>query len=214
MTKSVVGTIAILLMFGACFVHGEDPTQGPSGPPRVGETKFDPPQPMTGQRVKLHIKLEGTAVRAEAKWFVNEQEVETSDYDGLGKPIKLDKEIKAGDKISVVVTPYDGIGSSGIEAKHEVTIANAPPVVKVGDQKVQGNMYSAHVDAVDPQGGPVKFTINQAPEGLAIDSAGKVTWKISEAVSGSFPVIITASDERGGQTVVSFTVDLKWQKRK
>jgi hypothetical protein len=214
MTKSVLGVIVLLLLFGGCFAYGQDSAQSFEGPPRVREIKFDPPQPMTGQQVKLNIRLEGAAVRAEVKWSINGEEVETTDYDGLGKPVKLDKETKAGDKVSVAVIPYDGIGASGTEAKGEITIAPAPPIVKVGEQKIQGNVYTARVDAVDPQGGPVKFTINQAPEGLTIDSQGNVTWRISEGVAGSFPVVIAASDERGGHSVVSFTIDLRWQKRR
>lgn len=212
MTKSVVSTIVVLLMFGVCWTYGAEPARAPSGPPAVGETKFEPALPMTGQPVKLQIKLEGTAVRAEVKWSINGQEAEQSDYDGLGKPVELRKKTTAGDKVAVVVTPYDGIGAAGNDAKNEVVIANAPPVVKVGEQKIVGHTYTARVEAEDPQGGTVNFKINQAPEGLSIDSGGNVSWKISESVSGSFPVMITAASEKGGETVVSFTIDLRWQK--
>lgn len=214
MTKSVVSTIAILLIFGACFVYGADPSHDPSGPPVVSEAKFDPPQPVAGQPIKLQVKLAGTAIRAEVKWSVNGEEVETSDYDGLGKLVEFNKKTTAGDKVSAVVIPYDPVSAPGTKTKKEIVIGSAPPVVKVSDQKIVGNTYTARVDAQDPQGGPIKFTINQAPEGLSVDSQGNVTWKVSEAVSGSFPVVITASDEKGAKTVVSFTIDLRWKKGK
>jgi hypothetical protein len=212
MTKYVVSTLAILFVFGACFVYGADPSQSPSGPPAVSEAKFAPPQPISGQPIQLGIKLGGTAIRAEVKWSVNDEELETSDYDGLGKPVEFKRKTVAGDKLSAVVIPYDPMGAPGAKVKKEVIVGSAPPVVKVSDQKLVGNTYTARVDAVDPQGGPIKFTINQAPEGLTIDSHGSVAWKISESISGSFPVVITASDEKGAKTVVSFTIDLRWQK--
>jgi hypothetical protein len=214
MTKSVVSVIAILLIFGASFVCGADLTQNPSGPPTVSEAKFDPPKPISGQPIKLDIKLGGTAIRAEVKWSVNDEEVDTSDYDGLGKPVEFKKKTKAGDKVTALVIPFDPMGAPGNKAKKEVVIGSAPPVVKLTGQKIVGHTYTAHIDAVDPQGGPIKFTINQAPEGLTIDAQGDISWKISESITGSFPVIITASDEKGASTMVSFTIDLRWQKGK
>jgi hypothetical protein len=219
MTKSVVSTIAILLIFGACFVYGADPGQPPSGPPVVSEAKFDPPQPIAGQPIKLQVKLGGVAIRAEVQWSLNGEEVETSDYDGLGEPIQFSKKTTAGDKVSAVVTPYDPASAPGTKTKKEVVIGSAPPAVKVTDQKIVGNdkegyAYTARVDAKDPQGGPITFAVIQAPEGLSVDSQGNVTWKVSEKVSGSFPVVISASDEKGAKTDVSFTVVLRWQKGK
>ncbi|HMK36799.1 MAG TPA: putative Ig domain-containing protein [Desulfomonilaceae bacterium] len=211
MTKYLTCMSVVLLMLGADFVYAAD---AGSGPPKVAEASFEPTQPVTGVPVKLRIKLEGAAIRAEVKWSINDQEAENADYDGLGKPVELHKKATFGDKVTASVTPFDAIGSAGRVVTKEVTIGNAPPVVKVGDQKVTGNTYTVHIEATDPEGGPVTFNVNQGPEGLSIDPRGDVTWKISEAISGSFPVAIAVVDDKGAQTVANFTINLRWQKGK
>ncbi len=95
-----------------------------------------------------------------------------------------------------------------------VNIINAPPVVKLGEQKLVGNTYTAHLSAEDPEGGPVTFTINEAPSGLTVDANGNITWKVGAGVEGSFPVKISVKDEKGAESIISFTIGLRWQKSK
>jgi Putative Ig domain len=214
MTKSVAGTIAILLILGVGLVYGADLGESPSGPPTIAQAKFTPPNPVSDQPIKLEIKLGGTAIRAEVRWSINNEEVETSDYDGLGKPVELNRKTTAGDKVSAVIIPYDAMSAAGAKMTKKVVVGNAPPVVKVMDEKVEGSTYSAHVQAKDPQGGPITFTINRAPKGLTIDPQGNIKWPISPKISGSFPVQITASDKRGAKTMVILTINLHWNKGK
>ncbi len=65
-------------------------------PPSVREIRFNPENPMTGQPVRLYIKLEGSAIRAEVAWLVNDEEVEKSDYDGISQYVEFPKKSYSG----------------------------------------------------------------------------------------------------------------------
>jgi hypothetical protein len=177
----------------------------------VESAKFDPERPMTGEPVKLIIKLGGEALRAEVTWLVNDTDGGKSDYDGLAPYVELDRKVTAGDKVTATVKPFDAVGATGKEVTKSVTIVNAPPNVKLADQKLADRMYTAKVYATDPEGGAVSYAVAEGPAGLAIDQNGNVTWRINDGVSGNFPVRISVKDEQGAEAILQYNIGLKWQ---
>lgn len=199
--------IAVLMVFVLAFVN----VTIASAAPTIEQMKFDPEQPVTGETLKLVIKIGGDALRAEILWRINDNEVARSDYDGLIPSLKLDHKINVGDKISATATPFDAIGTAGKTETKSVTVENAPPTAKLSDQKIIGNVYSAKITATDPEGGPITYSVNQGPDGLAIDQHGNVNWRLLDSTSGNFPVIIGVKDEKNAETLLQFSIGIKWQ---
>jgi len=168
---------------------------------------FDPSAPETGTKLKLSLKMD-SAARAEVKWSINGDEVHMEDYDGLEGQVSLDKPVKAGDRISVSVTPYDSAGTAGEQVTRTVTCGNAPPFLRVANQNLAGDTYTAKIECKDPENDPVTFSL-QGPPGMRIDPKGNISWKIDGATSGSFTIVVTGKDDKGGQGVLTYSIGLR-----
>ncbi|MBI5251601.1 MAG: hypothetical protein HY912_19085 [Desulfomonile tiedjei] len=179
------------------------------GVPRVKEVKFYPDRPATGDALKLRIGLDGSALRAEVKISKNNDELETTYYDGFSEFLEIKNRFKAGDKVKAEVIPIDAAGSSGEPSIKSVEIANAPPTAKLVDQKITGNTYNARIEAKDPEGDTIVFSLKQGPSGLVIDQKGNLSWQIGETTAGTFPIAISVKDSHGAEVVLSYSVGLR-----
>lgn len=179
------------------------------GAPRVKDLKFIPERPETGDFLKLQISLEGSAIRAEVKVFNNNDEVVATYYDGIAEYFDVGDRFKAGDKVRAQVVPLSSDGLAGDSKSLTVEIVNAPPSAKLVDQKITGNTYSAHIEAKDPEGDPITYSIKQGPPGLVVDQNGNLDWKIGQTTSGSFPIAISVKDSRGAEVVMSYTIGVR-----
>lgn len=179
------------------------------GAPRVKDLKFLPDRPETGDFLKLQISLEGSAVRAEVKVFKNNDEVVASYYDGISEYFDVGDSFKAKDKVRAEVIPFSSEGFAGDPKSKTVEIVNAPPSAKLVDQKISGNTYSGHVEAKDPEGDPITFSIKEGPPGLVVDQSGNLNWKIGQNTSGSFPIAISVKDSHGAEVVLSYTIGVR-----
>lgn len=176
--------------------------------PGISDLKLDPENPETGADLKVNFKLKEPAVRADVKWFVNDSEVGPGKYDGVSTRAELGQPIKEGDKVKVEITPFDGGGTEGAVASKEITIRNAPPDLELIDQKLDGQTYKARVAAKDPEGGGVTLDL-QGPEGMKIDQKGNITWKLTSSTVGKFDIKVTAKDEKGAETVLTYSLGIR-----
>lgn len=181
------------------------------GGPQVKELRFDPDRPETGDDLKLRIVLDGNAVRAEAKFLKNQQDAGSTFYDGIAEFVKMDRPVKAGDKIEAFVTPFSAEGTPGNTVTKKVEVLNAAPAAKITDQKLTGNTYSARIEAEDPEGDAVTFALKEGPKGLTVDDRGNVNWKFGENVTGNFIVAISVKDAKGAEAILSYSIGLRRQ---
>ncbi len=187
-------------------VETDEPAQ-PAAPPIVlkpDAVVFQPSSPGTGDKLSLKIKKSDDLASAEVKWSINGEYIETSHYDGFVESIPLNAKIKAGDVIEAVVTPRSLSGVEGQPVLKKVTCRRPAPVLKVADQKIEGNLYTAKVVATDLEGGPLTLSLS-GPPGMVMDSKGTITWKMSENTSGDFNVKVTAKDQAGGQSELTYS---------
>jgi streptogramin lyase len=88
-------------------------------------------------------------------------------------------------------------------------LLNRPPAfttVPVVDAVV-GRTYAHDSDAVDPDREAVRYALATAPGGMSIDEAtGLLSWTPTEADLGSHPVVVRATDPRGGMAEQQFQV--------
>ncbi len=166
--------------------------------------KFHPASPETGDKLTVQIKMTEQMSSAEVRWSVNGEESETANYDGSAESVELNKAIKSGDVIEVEVIPYSMSGVAGRPIQKKVTCRKAPPTLKLVDQKVEKNIYSARVEVKDPEDQPVTLSI-EGPAGMTIDNSGAITWKLTDKTSGKFDVKVTAVDQAGGKAVLTYS---------
>src|SRR5262249_41776658 len=86
---------------------------------------------------------------------------------------------------------------------------NHPPVVlplTCNLQAVVGQPFQCQVDATDPDGQPLTFTLLTAPTGMTITSAGLIQWTPTAAQVGSQPVTVQVQDTGGLSATQPFTV--------
>lgn len=128
-----------------------------------------------------------------------------------GKPAGNDKwiedSLKRGDKISVMITPFDG-KDYGHSRLLEREILNFPPLITEGrDFRFDGNVYQQQVKASDPDGDVLTFSLKEAPKGMKIDEkTGLITWTVDKEAGGKFPVQVSVTDGHGGEGTYNFDV--------
>jgi hypothetical protein len=71
-----------------------------------------------------------------------------------------------------------------------------------------GKPFRHAVTAIDPEGQPLSYALSLAPSGMAIDSAGNVSWapQASDLAKGDVPVLLRVADDKGGQTLQRWTL--------
>ncbi|MEW6532612.1 MAG: Ig domain-containing protein [Thermodesulfobacteriota bacterium] len=203
----VLPVLLILLLVQSHVLYAA--AQQGASPPAPLEMQFEPARPQTGDSLKLKVSLAQETSRAQVEWFVNDENVLTTDATGQEPLVELGVPLKAGDRIRAVVTPYDFAGDAGRALTQEVRVANASPHMELLDQKITQNVYSARIKATDPDGDPVSLNLVEGPKGMTIEKDGAISWKIPENTDGRFEVRISATDGKGGETVLSYSFGLK-----
>jgi len=173
-------------------------------PPRIIKAEIIPKKPKKDERLEVNIETEdidGDTVTLKYKWFVNKELVSNDGY--------LAVDTRRGDKIKVVVIPFDG-EDYGEKVILKKTILNSAPKIRTGNKPVfDGINYSYRVQAFDPDGDTLTFSLKKSPEGMNIDTqTGLIKWKVPEDVSGSVPVQVEVDDGHGGTTLYSFEITI------
>ena len=174
---------------------------------------LQPKQPVTGERLKLTVKIEDSFIRAEANWLVNGTLVQQDTFTKILHNAELKRDLKAGDTVEVDVNVQDiATGDSLKKVVQKATCKNGPPVLELVDQQVENNMYTATIKASDPEGDKFTLKLKKAPKGMTIDQDGKISWKVDRNTHGKFNVVVAAKDDKGKETELSFGFNLKWSK--
>ncbi|HAM51287.1 MAG TPA: hypothetical protein DCP92_11595 [Nitrospiraceae bacterium] len=117
---------------------------------------------------------------------------------------------KRGDKISVMVTPFDDRGD-GLPRNLTTEIKNTPPViVEHQETNFDGKVWSYQVKATDADGDPLTYSLKSAPQGMTIGATtGFITWEVPPQFVGKAPVTVSVSDGHGGEATYNFDVTIK-----
>lgn len=87
---------------------------------------------------------------------------------------------------------------------------NRPPQITSAPQTSgsEGNPYSYQVEAVDPDGDTLNFTLIQSSPGMSIDATGNIDWTPTSSQVGLNPVTVEVDDGRGCQDTQPFFVNV------
>lgn len=163
-------------------------------PPKITSVKLLPEVFKPGDTINIAAAgtdADGDPVSFRYEWTKNG--APAGNTNSLGSPVQR------GDKISVTVTPYDGL-DYGIPVVIEREIRNMPPViVEHKEFSFDGSVYTYQVRASDPDGDTLTYAIESPAEGMAIDkSSGLMTWNVPAEFKGKKSISIVVTDGHGG----------------
>ncbi len=175
-------------------------------PPYIKSAWISPKDPVKDSVLTAGFEAydtDGDEVKVSIQWYLNDELVQEGGdrFDGM---------FEKGDLVVVKFIPDDG-EDQGKPVIREATIKNSPPVIKGSliDTSFKNGVYTAKVDAEDPDGDGIVYTLKEGPEGVDIEEeTGRFSWKIPEN-EGSYDLIISVRDEDGAETLVTIPLKVK-----
>ncbi len=112
---------------------------------------------------------------------------------------------------TIEVTATDSSGDGQLQKFTLVVLASGPnrdpEILSTPREQVRlGNSYLYALDAIDPDGDPLTYRLDDAPSGMTIDGNGMITWTPTAAQFGIQPVQVSISDGRGGVRIQTFNI--------
>ena len=143
--------------------------------------------------------------------LVNSQQEVTSDSDGNLNFTDESLSV-AGDKLFTAVTE-DAAGNQG---RANLTVARegvngAPEITSTPLDSISSSeteIYTYQVEATDPDGDDLSYTLLDAPLDAEIDEDGLLSFELPENPLPNYEFTVEVSDGRGGTDVQTFTVDV------
>lgn len=116
---------------------------------------------------------------------------------------------KKGDKIDVKITPYES-EKNGQSVLLTMTIERvSPQIVENKTLDFDGKTLTYQVKAIDPNGGPLSYSLVSAPKDMTIDSAtGMINWPVKPHERGKHTVNVMIKSSSGGEVVYPFSIDM------
>jgi hypothetical protein len=120
-------------------------------------------------------------------------------------------EVRPHDLVVVDVRPRDHQVAGKISRSDPYTVGNsAPQIVSSPPMSIDRNRYEYAVKAVDSDSDSVRFQLEVAPPGMAIDkTTGSIVWDVGHAKSGVHRVKVVVTDEQGGFSYQEFELTVE-----
>ena len=166
-----------------------------NSPPTVTSVPFSPEHVYAG--VDITVAPVGSDPDADAvgfhyHWSINDKEVPED------TPVLKGALFKRGDKINLIVIPYDQDGEGKPLVSQNMIIPNGPPRIISNPPEFHGSAYAYQVIAEDPDGDPLSYALASAPPGMSVDArTGMISWNIDEKSAGTHVVEVIAQDPGG-----------------
>lgn len=149
---------------------------------------------------------DGDTISSEIQWLVNSANVAGSEQGHLNTA-----GLKKKDRISAMVTPFDGEERGTPYPTNYLALSNQnPEITSTPSSALQNGTFIYQVTANDPDRDPVTFSLVAAPPGMAIDkSSGLIKWDPPAVQSKQqITVKIAADDGDGGVAYQEFSINL------
>jgi len=197
-------------VFCSILIGGEEKKKiGPivimNSPPRINTLTISPENPRHGTGLSLNADItdaDGDELSLLIKWFINEEEVSTNQ-------VLSGSEFKAGDKVHVLATPFDGTEEGFPVNSGFVLVQNSAPEFVSSPPSIEGKTMTYEIEVKDGDGDNVDLSLEEGPPGMVL-TGNKLVWEAPEINKDtSFVIKLKARDERGGETINSFSLDLR-----
>lgn len=162
-----------------------------------------PGQPVSARA--MAADPDGDPIEYEYRWYVNGRPVEAGgslfQTDGLSQGDAITAEIRAG----------DGAQWTRAERTEPVLIGSAhPEIISTPPGFRDDGAFRYAIEARDPDGDRLRFSLLEGPEGMAIDEVlGELLWRPGDDQEGTHPVKVEVRDSSGLATTQGFTVTVR-----
>lgn len=188
-----------------------DPARIVNSSPVIQEVRIEPRVAYANDNLTVFVKnsdIDGDEIHYIYQWEKNGVILTEEKKEFLEKG-----HFKKGDSLIVTVTPDDGEALGTPKRSEPATIFNSPPIfISSPSTRTNGNNYAYQVEANDPDGDSMTFTLKSHPRRMEIDQkTGLIKWDIRKEDKGNHPVEIEVSDDGGAKTSQRYEikVDLK-----
>jgi hypothetical protein len=173
---------------------------GPNDPPVITGLKLEFVN--TAEKDILKVIPRGNAAEGKPLSF-SYQWTKNGEPAGQGDTISG---FKRGDAMAVTITPFDG-EKHGQPRTNTTEISNTPPKIRAfGQTSADRTSITYKLDAYDPDGDAMTYSLVDAPSGVSIDQQGVIKWTFNaDNQKIAFKVKIT--DGHGGETIYPLSLD-------
>jgi hypothetical protein len=173
-----------------------------NSPPQIQSANFVAGAGAGGDAIAVvatTIDADGDPVKIDYAWTVNGEPA--------GNGTRLDKAVRRGDFVTVTMTPSDG-KSQGRAVTLRSQVNNAPPQISgVVDVRLAGDVYTARIQASDPDGDQIRYALVSGPTGMSVDPAdGAIKWNVPADFKGKAVFMVSARDKSGAQSTHAATI--------
>jgi RHS repeat-associated protein len=118
-------------------------------------------------------------------------------------------ESNAGDHI-IGITATDARGAIATQGFLLSIKKNLPPVITSNpiDTTTAGSIYRYSVKASDPDSDPLSYSLTAAPDGMTIDSRGRILWNSPHSLTLPQLVNVSVSDTRGQTATQTYNITM------
>ena len=118
--------------------------------------------------------------------------------------------LRQGDRIEVTVVARDRRGAQSRPlASGAIDLRAAAPEILSAPAGYDGGTFRYSLEARDPQGGRLRFSLRKGPEGMRVDpDRGEVFWSPAPNQTGIHPVEIVVENSGGIRAIQAFELEV------
>lgn len=147
---------------------------------------------------------DGDDVEIRYTWFVGKSLVSTDSI--LNGDLLM-----AGENVLVELVPYDGDSTGAMfEVKRPIIVQNTPPTfLGTPTVVIQDTLLTCIINAQDPDGDPLTFSIESGPAGMSVDSTGLIRWAFPpQEKDTTLIIVVSVTDDKGAGEKLSIPLQI------
>jgi hypothetical protein len=134
----------------------------------------------------------------------------TKNGEPAGKNKQIDVPLRRGDKVDIKITPFDGEAYGQTVILHRGILNLPPMIIENKNYNFNGELYTYQVNANDPDGDQLTYSLKTAPAGMTIEpSTGSIKWSVPTEFEGKTSFIVSVNDGHGGEATQTFNLEIK-----
>ena len=177
-------------------------------PPKVVNITANPKEWYGGTKMEVFPVAEdadGDPVEFRYQWLIND---EADPF--LTSSVPPAERNRRGDRVQVLITPFDGTSEGPVYSSYAMPVPGAPPkIVSKPPASFEAYEYSYQVRVKDPDNDKLVFSLDNPPKGMTIGKrSGKITWPLTGVQAGNYDVKIVVRDPEGGEDRQEYVLTL------
>ncbi|MEC4677238.1 MAG: hypothetical protein VST69_00605, partial [Nitrospirota bacterium] len=182
-------------------------------PPQIVSIQLLPQPFQPGKPIKAIVTgkdREGDHIEYTYEWRKNGDPLFLKNH----HEVKIDN-LQRGDQITVLVTPHDGYhAGKAFESLHLKSENRRPVITSNPPHQFKHGVYSYPVQAFDPDGDALHYTIENPQIGMHLDTiTGLFHWDIPKSTHGVHHVILRVQDSGGEMAAQKVRLDIDFLRK-